>query len=357
MGGRVLVAISGGVDSAYAALALVEDGYEVEGAFLHLCANSRCCTLESEGRARHVADWLKIPFHRLDASGTFREQVVERFLDEVRRGRMSNPCTRCNEQVKFGFLLDYASREGFDALASGHYARLSPDAALGSSDPGTTARRLLRARDRRKDQSYVLYRLPRTTLGCLLFPLGELSKGEVTARVKRLFPAWGEVRESQDLCFLPPGMTLAAFLGEIGIPSRPGPIVDGKGRLLGEHQGLSAYTIGQRQGIGLAGGPFYVRELRLQENALVVGSRQEACARLLLAEHLNWMTEAPAGQMQVEVQIRSGHAAAPATVFLVAQDRLEIQFEEAQFAVTPGQAAVLYQGEWLLGGGEIMKAE
>ena len=351
------------MDSAYAALALVEEGYEVEGAFLHLCANSRCCTIASEERARLLASWLKIPFHRLDASGTFREQVVERFLDEVRRGRMSNPCTRCNEQVKFGFLLDYATREGFDALASGHYARLSPlppDAALGCVGPGgpkTSSRWLLRARDRRKDQSYVLYRLPRTTLDRLLFPLGELSKGEVTARIKRLFPAWGEVRESQDLCFLPLGLPLAAFLCELGIPSRPGPILDGKGRLLGEHQGLLAYTVGQRQGIGLAGGPFYVRELRLQDNALVVGSRQEACARSLLAEHLNWMTEAPVGQMQVEVQIRSGHAAAPATAFLAAQDRLEIQFEEAQFAITPGQAAVLYQGEWLLGGGEIMKAE
>jgi tRNA-specific 2-thiouridylase len=126
---------------------------------------------------------------------------------------------------------------------------------------------------------------------------------------------------------------------------------------LGKHQGLLAYTVGQRRGIGLAGGPFYVRELLLKENILVVGSRQEACARSLLAEHLNWMTDPPVGQMQVEVQIRSGHAAAPATAFLNAQDRLEIQFEEAQFAVTPGQAAVLYQGEWLLGGGVIIDAE
>ena len=348
------------MDSAYAAFALVEDGYEVEGAFLHLCANSRCCTLASEERARLLATHLKIPFRRLDAGETFREQVVEHFLDEVRRGRTPNPCTLCNEQVKFGFLLDYAKREGFDALASGHYARLSPDAALGCggpSGPKDSSRRLLRARDRRKDQSYVLYRLPRVALAHLLFPLGELSKEEVTARMERFFPAWGEVHESQDLCFLPSGLTLATFLSELGVPSRPGPIVDGRGRFLGEHQGLLAYTVGQRQGIGLAGGPFYVRELCLEENTLVVGSRQEACARRLLAERLNWMTESPMGQIQVEVQIRSGHAAAPATAFLKAEDRLEIHFEEAQFAVTPGQAAVVYQGEWLLGGGVIMEAD
>ncbi|MCX5971704.1 MAG: tRNA 2-thiouridine(34) synthase MnmA [Coprothermobacterota bacterium] len=355
-----MVATSGGVDSAYAAFALVEDGYEVEGAFLHLCANSRCCTPAAEERARLLAVHLKIPFRRLDASETFREQVVESFLAEVRCGRTPNPCTLCNEQVKFGFLLEYARQEGFDALASGHYARLSPDAALGCggpSGPKDSSRRLFRARDRSKDQSYVLYRLPRTVLDHLLFPLGDLCKAEVMARMERFFSAWGEVRESQDLCFLPPGMPLAAFLSELGVPIQPGPIVDGRGRFLGEHQGLLAYTVGQRRGIGLAGGPFYVRELRLPENTLVVGSRQEACARRLLAEQLNWLIEPPAGTLQGEVQIRSGHAAAPATAFLRGEDRLEINFAEAQFAVTPGQAAVLYQGEWLLGGGVIIEAE
>ncbi len=327
----------------------------MEGAFLHLCANSRCCTPASEERARFLSSCLKIPFHRLDAGGTFREQVVERFLDEVQHGRTPNPCTFCNEQVKFGFLLDYAKQEGFDALATGHYARLLPgrlEAQTAWSD-----QQLFRARDRRKDQSYVLYRLPRLALTHLLFPLGELSKGEVMIRMKRFSPAWGEVRESQDLCFLPPGMTLTAFLSELGVPSRPGPIVNRLGRLLGEHRGLLTYTVGQRQGIGLAGGPFYVRELLLEENTLVVGSRQEACAQRLLAGQLNWITEAPTGRIQVEVQIRAGHSAAPATAFLTVQDRVEIQFEEAQFAVTPGQAAVLYQGERLLGGGVIIEAD
>ncbi len=348
------------MDSVYAAFALVKDGYEVEGTFLHLCANSRCCTPASQERARRFATWLKIPFRLVDASDTFREQVVESFLDEVRRGRTPNPCTLCNEQVKFGFLLEYAEQEGFDALATGHYARLSPDpaGAKTSGRPGDLhGRQLFRARDRRKDQSYVLYRLPRKALAHLIFPLGELLKREVTARMEHFFPDWGEVRESQDLCFLPSGLTLATFLSELGVPSRPGPIVDSKGSFLGEHQGLLAYTVGQRKGIGLAGGPFYVRELRLPENTLVVGSRQEASARRLLAGQLNWLTEPPAGPIQGEVQIRSGHSAAPATAFLLSEDRLEIHFKEAQFAVTPGQAAVLYQGEWLLGGGVIIEAE
>jgi tRNA-specific 2-thiouridylase len=337
--------LSGGVDSACAATLLVKAGFRVEGAFLHLCANSRCCSPESEARARAFAEHLGIPFHRLDAGPAFREKVIERFLREIQLGRTPNPCTFCNEEIKFGFLLDYALEQGFDRLATGHYARLEHD-----PDEGW---RLLRGVDRGKDQSYVLCRIARTSLPNLLFPLGNYHKQEVLARMEGLYPAWGGVRESQDLCFLPPGMPLAHFLAELGLPARPGPIVDREGRVLGEHQGLQAFTIGQRQGIRLAGGPYYVLQLRVEDNALVVGRKMEAYSAHLIAERLNWLSPIPREPFRAEVQIRSGHLAQLATASMGMGDQWEVTFDSPQFALTPGQAVALYQGDWLLAGGVI----
>lgn len=343
---RVLLAMSGGIDSSFAAKLLLDSTYDLEGVFLHLCPQSRCCSAEAEARARLYAARLNIPFHRLDLEDLFRKRVIEHFLSEYRRGRTPNPCTLCNAEIKFGFLLDYALSQGFQFLATGHYAQVKFSPTRGSF-------LLLESRDQGKDQSYMLYRLNQHILPHVLFPLGDWTKEEIRARMEKV-SLWRSTKESQDLCFLPQGTSLRQYMNEAGILDMPGPILDRSNKLLGYHQGLKSFTVGQRKGLRLAGGPFYVLELRVQDNALIVGSKVEAMRDSFLLEDMHWVAFPPEESVFLaQVRIRYRHPKAWARIQLFSADRAEVRFQEPQFAVTPGQAAVIYQGEEVLGGGTI----
>jgi tRNA-specific 2-thiouridylase len=346
----ILVAMSGGVDSSFASYLLKERGALVEGAFMYFCPNSRCCAPEAEARAERTAKELQIPFHRIDASAVFAEKVIGYFLKSMRMGLTPNPCTICNEQVKFGFLLDYALQKGFSHLATGHYARVVYDRER-------AVFRLLKGKDERKDQSYMLYRLNQKTLPFALFPLGDWRKAEVVRAVRKLGWEAAEVKESQDLCFIPKGMGLKEFLEPFGFPFLPGPILDTSGKVIGTHQGLYAYTMGQRRGIRLPGGPFYVLAQDFSRNALIVGRKEEVFKTTLIAGEINWVVDPPpAFPFWAKARIRYGHKEAPAMVERFEEDKLKVVFQEPQFAITPGQALVLFHEEEVLGGGVILRA-
>jgi len=354
---RVVIALSGGVDSGVAAALLVEQGYEVVGAMLRLWAErgpdearaNRCCTPEAVERARRVADLLDVPFHLIDAEAVFKQQVVDYFVAEYAAGRTPNPCIPCNRAVRFGMLLDRARALGADCMATGHYARLRQIDGR---------RQLLRGRDPLKDQSYFLHALTQGQLAHVLFPLGELTKEEVRAIARQRGLPVAEQPESQDLCFLADG-DYRRFLAE-RVPRlfRPGPIRDTSGRVLGQHQGLPAYTIGQRKGLGVgAAEPLYVLAIEPGENALVVGPADELGRDECLVEEMHYVSgETPAAPFRATAQIR--YRARPAAVVVTPQPqrRAFVRFDSPQRDITPGQFLVLYDGDVVLGGGVICRA-
>jgi len=349
---RVVVAMSGGVDSSLAAARLQQQGHEVIGMMLRLWsepgreASNRCCTPDSMAQARRVAAKLGIPFYVLDAREVFRSSVVQYFLDGYAAGQTPNPCLLCNRVIRWKFLLDHALALGADYLATGHYARRA-------SVDGK--QQLLRAVDRSKDQSYVLHVLTQETLRYALFPLGEYSKAEVRQMAERLGLPTAWRKDSQDLCFLA-GEDYRAFLRR-NAPEmlRPGEIVTREGRVVGRHNGLANYTIGQRKGLGVAmGTPLYVLAKDLAHNVLIVGGAEALGRRELLAAQVNWIAgEAPQQPFRAEVKIRSTAKEAWAEVRPLSGGRAEVHFEAPLRDITPGQAAVFYQGEMVLGGGII----
>jgi len=360
MGERVVVAMSGGVDSSVAAALLVDQGYEVVGVMLRLwsepgdgcdplrpASDNRCCTLEAMHVARSVAERLGIPFYVVNAEERFKAAVVEMFIREYSSGRTPNPCLTCNREVRFGYLLSYARRLGARYLATGHYARVlqGPDGRF----------QLWRGVDRAKDQSYVLSVLGQEQLQQVLFPVGERTKGEVRElAAARGLPA-ATRRESQDLCFVADG-DYRRFLRHWAPEAiRAGPILDRQGRLLGTHRGLPFYTIGQREGLGVAAGhPLYVLALDVERNALIVGRGEELEHNWLRTGRVNWIAgEPPVGPLHVGVQIRYRAMPAPATVWPLPDGGARVRFAGAVRAITPGQAAVFYEGDRCLGGGVI----
>lgn len=351
---RVVVAMSGGVDSSTAAALLVEQGYEVIGIMLRLWAEiepgvestNRCCAPEAVEEARAVAYHLGIPFYLINAEQQFRREVVDCFIEEYARGRTPNPCVVCNRRVRFGYLLDYALMLGADSLATGHYARIR------RSPTGTF--QLWRGLDRDKDQSYMLHALDQRQLERALFPLGELTKAQVRALAAERGLRVAERPESQDLCFVSDG-NYRRFLGRWAPEiARPGPIVDRSGRQLGTHQGLAFYTIGQRRGLGIAAPePLYVVELRPQDSTVVVGTAAELGRNRLSISPMHWIEGPPAtGMIEAEVQIRYRARPAPASI-TVEGDRAQVTFHQPLRDITPGQSAVLYHGDHCLGGGPI----
>jgi tRNA-uridine 2-sulfurtransferase len=358
---KVVVAISGGVDSSVAAALLKQQGYDVIGMMLRLWSetgreeSNRCCSPDSLALARRVAAGLDIPFYVLDAKDLFYSTVVQSFLDGYARGLTPNPCVICNRQIKWNFLLDHALALGADFLATGHYAKKQETDAGGWQ--------LLRAVDRLKDQSYVLHVLTQEKLAKALFPVGEYSKPEV----RKLAGAFGlptaTRSDSQDLCFLA-GEDYREFLRrntpEIG---RPGPILTSAGKVLGEHQGLAYYTIGQRKRLGVPSHvPLYVLAKDIKTNTLVVGSESELGTRILIAEDVNWISgDVPTKSFRAEVKTRytAREAWAEITPLGVAQPgetfcNLRVCFDASQRDITPGQAAVFYDGDLILGGGTII---
>ena len=354
---RVVVAMSGGVDSSVAAALLVRQGYDVVGMMMRLwsdealggAAHNRCCTPDQMLSARRVADKLGIPFYALDSKEIFRETVVQYFIDQHRDGYTPNPCLECNRHIRFDWLLRHALALDADCLATGHYARISA-----RPEGGWLLRRGL---DANKDQSYVLSVMGQAQLEKTLFPVGEYPKDEVRRIAGELGLDAANRKDSQDLCFLG-NHDYRDFL-RLRAPDMMirGPIVTRSGAVLGEHRGLSNYTIGQRKGLGLSHSePLYVLAMNPVKNALVVGARAELGRDSLLAERFNWVSgETPTEPFRAGVKIRYRSRAQPAQVRPQGDGRARIDFDEPQRDITPGQAAVVYQDDICLGGGVIAK--
>ena len=342
--------MSGGVDSSVAAALLREAGHELVGVTLHLWDADgeqqvgRCCAPEDRDDARRTCEHLGIPHYVLDERDAFRRHVVDPFVTEYQAGRTPIPCVSCNRTVKLTYLAEVARRFDATHIATGHYARL-----LRAADGQL---RLLRGRDHDKDQSYFLFGLPQSTLQRLLFPLGELRKSEVREAGRRLGVPNADKPESQELCFVPDGR-VGDFIHREGSGTKPGAIIDPEGRVLGRHEGVANFTRGQRRGLGLGGGGTrYVLRIVPETADVVVGDDSQLYERVLSATDAHWVTDRPLAPFQGQVRIRYRHRAAPADVTPI-DDGFEVRFDEPQRAITPGQAAVVYRGDEVIGGGFI----
>jgi tRNA-specific 2-thiouridylase len=348
--------MSGGVDSSCAAYLLKEAGYEVIGATLKLwqgeCSQQAekkgrpCCSLDDLDDARQVANKLGIPFYVFDFSAAFKKCVIDDFCRAYAAGRTPNPCIVCNQKIKFGLLWDKAKKLGCQYLATGHYAR------IGKKNKKFF---LKEAKDKRKSQAYFLFTLTSNDLAHLLFPVGDYQKEEIRALAKKIGLKVHDKPESQEVCFVRQNK-LADFLKErLKGDFHPGNIVDRKGNLRGRHKGICFYTYGQRKGLGIsAREPLYVVEIKAKENLLVVGTKKEARKDEFWVKDLNWMGEKnPPQPIKREARIRYLQPKAKAVVYPLGKSRARVKFAEKQFAITPGQAAVFYDRDTILGGGWI----
>jgi tRNA-specific 2-thiouridylase len=353
MPARVVVGMSGGVDSSVAAALLVEQGFEVIGVTMHLAGSqSRCCSLDDADDARRVAEALGIRFYVANYKDRFRAEVIEPFADAYLAGKTPIPCVACNDRFKFSHLLARARALGADAVATGHYARIERDESSG-------AVRLLRGADAKKDQSYFLFRLSAGQLRHTHFPIGALSKPEVRARARALGLATAEKHESQEICFVPDG-DYARVVEEIRPgAARGGELVDASsGEVLGTHAGVHRFTVGQRRGLGGgAAEPRYVVGVDAARARVLVGNEAALAAQGARLAGVCWTAEsAPRGELRAEVQVRYRHAPVAATIAPDASGGACVAFETPVRAVSPGQAAVFYRGDELLGGGWIEEA-
>ena len=352
-----MVAMSGGVDSSVAAALLLEEGYACIGVTMQLWPEdlpreheSGCCSISAVEDARRVANKLGIPYYVLNFADIFVEEVIDRFADEYLRGRTPNPCIVCNEKVKFGAFLEKALELECDYVATGHYAIVERDEASG--------RYLLkRGRDRQKDQSYTLYGLTQEQLSRTLFPLGPYLKEETRRIARELGLITAAKPDSQEICFVPEG-DYRAFMERYRPESkRPGPIVDLQGNVLGQHQGIAFYTVGQRKGLGIPHPtPLYVVAIDEVNNALVVGPREAVEGWSLLADPVNFIAVPQLdGARRGTCKIRYRVQDAPATIEPAPEGGVITRFDEPQAAITPGQSVVWYDGDVVVGGGIIQK--
>jgi tRNA-uridine 2-sulfurtransferase len=353
----IIVGLSGGVDSSVAAALLRDAGHDLVGVTLRTASWEEpeeavhrfgsCCSPATAGMARNVARTLGIPYYLLNHEREFGQRVIVDFAREYAAGRTPSPCVVCNREIKFGTLLDRALAWDVDAVATGHYARVAPD-------PRTGRLCLLTARDQAKDQSYFLWPLSQRQLARARFPLGGLQKPEVRAQARARHLATATVPESQELCFVS-GDYRGFLRARAPEAFRPGPVVDETGHEVGQHLGLGGYTVGQRRGLGSRGSrPTYVLRLDPSRNAVVVGPREALRATRLVAERVNWIAVAQLQEpRQIEARVRHRAPRVAACVRPLDAGRAEVEFREPQYAITPGQSVVLYQGEVILGGGVI----
>ncbi len=391
---RIVVAMSGGVDSSVAAALLKKQGYFVMGVFMKFWLDrrslgvggkeyNRCCSAESEKLARLVAKKIGIPFFVINVEKEFKKKVVDYFLKEYKKGNTPNPCVVCNKEIKFGLLIEKALKFGADFIATGHYVKTSLNNQIFSR--GRSLRvpkapknlllrsvKLLKGEDKEKDQSYFLWQLSQKQLSRVLFPVGNYTKPEVRQLAKKFDLPTAETPESQEVCFI--SGTTNEFL-EKYLKTKPGDIVDKSGKKLGRHQGLYFYTIGQRRGIGLGGSasakasasvkttagqagetkPYYVVAKDFKKNNLVISkNKKDLEGRELIVKNVNWTCLAEAQkQGRVSVKVRYRAKTAFADVFILSKNKVKIIFDKPQRAITSGQSAVFYKGEELLGGGII----
>ncbi|GIK73377.1 MAG: tRNA-specific 2-thiouridylase MnmA [Chloroflexota bacterium] len=356
----VVVAMSGGVDSSVAAALLVERGYNCIGVMMRLWAEvgegegstNKCCSLESVHDARRVADDLGIPFYLINVEQPFKQKVVDFFIDGYSHGVTPNPCIECNRHIRFDYLLNYARRLGADYLATGHYARLRRGA------DGKV--HLLKGVDEAKDQSYVLSVLGQAELNDVLFPVGEFPKPEVRRMAAERGLPIASKHDSMDLCFIFDDDYRRFLRTWAAEAMRPGPIVDRRGNVYGEHNGLPGYTIGQRKGLGVKGAaePLFVLELDYRNNQLVIGTAAELGRDRLIAERVNWtLDEAPSAGARLQCKIRYKAKAVDCIVYPRSGERVEVRFDAPLRDITPGQGAVFYNGDHCLGGGVIARNE
>ena len=347
--------MSGGVDSSVAAALLADEGHDVIGLSMQLYDNSgdksfgSCCSIEDLYDARRVATAINIPHYILNFEKQFNEHVVANFVEEYAAGRTPLPCAHCNSDLKFTTLLDRANGFGADAVATGHYARVDR-AADGTYE-------LKRGVDTSKDQSYFLFSLTQDQLSRAIFPVGNRPKDSVREYAHQRQLPVADKPDSQEICFIP-DHDYASFVTRHSPGTvRSGEVVDESGQVLAQHGGIHRFTVGQRKGLGLAssptGAPMYVLALRPADQQVVVGPKASLERTTLAASGVNWIAGAPAGPRRASVQIRHRHPAAAATVCAVGEGRAEVTFDAPQIAITPGQAAVFYDGDVVLGGGWI----
>ena len=341
---KIAVAMSGGVDSSVAAVLLKEAGHEVTGVTMRITDNTR-----AEKDAADIAGRLGITHHVIDLRELFTEKIIDYFCGEYGRGRTPNPCVLCNRHIKFGALREEAERLGAEYFATGHYTRIEQD---------SRGRYILKkGRNKHKDQSYFLYRLTQGQLGRTMFPVGEMTKDEVRKIAAEMGLSSATRPESQEICFIPDNDHAAFVARYTAETSRPGPIRDEDGQTVGQHRGITQYTIGQRKGLGIAAAePLYVTDIEPASDTVVVGTKEQIYDTELMADDLNWIAiDAPERPIPVKAKIRHRHAEAEATVEPRGDGTIYVKFSLPQAAITPGQSVVFYDGDKVLGGGTIIK--